>query len=181
MYEKAGNDKKEEGRKEERKSLDEELAALKQSSRESKRAEASPFVEFETGCRGSVFLLSKEAKDITSEQPDELNHTLEGGLGTSGSAKKQRCDESSEGFAAVPQVETEASRLTDKKLEYKPSWEPLELVHKVFEDIRNEDDGRVPASRFVTRIIPMQGRLELVVDILIALSNSFAPICYRIS
>ena len=157
MYEKDGNKKKQEDQKEERQSLDEELAALKQTASKSAKAESSsPFVEFKTGCRGSVFLLSKEANESTLELSDKVDDANKSGPGGISPAKRQRCDESSEA-AAVPNGPQEASKTPEKKVEYKPSWEPLELVQKIFEDVGRGDDSSIPGSRFVTRIIPIQG------------------------
>ena len=126
-----------------KKSFEDELEDLKNKGNVEKE---SPFVVFETGCRGSVFVLRKQ--DVETKQDDDTqgdnNESNE-----EPSKKKQR----QEGLT------------TTEKDAFTPSggspWDPLTMADAIFQDCINQitsdaDGNTIPGSRFVTRIIPIQ-------------------------
>jgi tRNA(Ser,Leu) C12 N-acetylase TAN1 len=139
-------------------SLEEELAALK-----NKKSKEPAFVEFETGCRGTVFLLLNEAFNCTdgiSKSSTEIDSSAkeieasDSDPGTAPLKKKQRLEEDSRGNG----IKDDPEAVDEDKNNGLTSWNPLETVESIFKDCveQGDDSKSIPGSRFVTRIIPMQ-------------------------
>jgi tRNA acetyltransferase TAN1 len=126
-------------RKENKKlNLDEEIASLKDSST---IHHGSPFTVYDTGCRGTVFVLytgvAKAEEPVTTENNDN---------GTKSKPKRAKVENADE---------TENVKRDGNKPEHDDCrWDPLKFVCRVVEDMKNAK--RYPSSRFVTRIIPIQ-------------------------
>ena len=144
-------------------SLDDELKMLR--SKQSKSHHHPHFAVYETGCRGTVFVLcttpgcnlippisvegneKSKTKESGNEEDGSEHHDLDGA-----EKKKARLDEqkpSSEDSESKPKP-AEKEDTAVKKL-----WDPIETVRNVLEDLE-KGSKQMPRSRFVTRMIPIQ-------------------------
>lgn len=163
-------------------SLDDEIAMLQDQSKRSQRS-GLPFSVYETGCKGTVFLLHTES---ATPKPKggipTTSSTIENEATDEPASKKPRIDLEKDGDLKDGSLEeTNESSLPgvvhktvpSPSQTKKDSWDSAPTVLEVFEDVLKEvgsgkaqpsDDstatGRVsssiPSSRFVTRMIPIQ-------------------------
>lgn len=154
-------------------SLDDEIALLK-----TRKKKDYLLSEFDTGCRGTVSLLcvlpgcalvGPMNKASTKEDENENDNDEQ-------PTKKQKGDQDSteapDNEAAKPEPEEETNEKSTKPQPplprlYDPSiptpWDPLAVVHKIITDIQaNNTDA--PSSRFISRMIPIQGTCYATMD-----------------
>jgi len=158
-------------------SLDEELAKLKKSKTGGGTNEFSPpFDTYDTGVRGVVFLLCTgcslivplrvKSQDGDKEDGDEDDEDSPGG--TTSSTKKAKVTAAAtamsvkKGDKESAKDEKAAREKSGEQLEKDamdpnlPFWNPLDVVHRVVEDIEKGRGGSFPSSRYITRMIPIQ-------------------------
>jgi tRNA acetyltransferase TAN1 len=161
-------------------SLEEELKMLK--SKEAV-ARSSMFDVYETGCRGTVFVLctipgcnlipsiksedkKPEGESESKSEPDkkagndfcdveEVEAEAEEGL----QAKKQRQEEPDPGNdetkSGEEQKEEDTSPKQSEESSSEPPWDPIATVRNIMSDLE-KNSKTAPSSRFVTRMIPIQ-------------------------
>lgn len=156
------NDEDNKKKTEQKMSLEEEISALKKQ----KNGDC-PFSLYETGCRGTVFVLctlpgcnlippiqstssAKKAREQEqqgeSEGESKRQRTLEDAVEEDGDRKQE------------PKDTANSSRHDDEILSSPCVWDPLETVRTIITDLQQtqqHDDTKV-SSRFVTRMIPIQ-------------------------
>jgi tRNA(Ser,Leu) C12 N-acetylase TAN1 len=151
-------------------SLDQELALLKEKTNMSD----IPFQMFDTGCKGTVFLvctlpgaqLIEPLKQSLIVKEDSCFANDDDSLEVS-TTKKQRpndksaADETFTSSTALPSsVAVVDSSTTNNPSSNNMPWDPLETVANIIRDMQQEaSDGKassIPSSRFISRIIPMQ-------------------------
>jgi tRNA(Ser,Leu) C12 N-acetylase TAN1 len=126
-------------RKESKKlTLDEEIAVLNDKST---IHHGSPFTVYETGCRGTVFILYTAGVSI----PEEPTTTESNDSGTDPISKRAKVENANE----TGNIKCNADKPTSDD-----RWDPVKFVVRVVEDMNNAK--RYPSSRFITRIIPIQ-------------------------
>lgn len=157
-------------------SLEDELAELKKDAGEGNskpKFDYGPFSEYETGCRGTIFLMChlpdcslvpipKAKKEVidgegdaaTSEEPD---------------AKKVKTEEEPKGEDDKKEEEKETEETTPENDNHKTLWDPTLTVRRAMEDLQKESESGqrnfgVPGSRFVVRMIPMQATCFASID-----------------
>lgn len=144
-------------------SLDEELAQLKKQ----RGGDELPFRVADTGCKGTVFLLCKLEESYLIPKPAPAPADEESDSSES-SHKRAKTDE-----AAPSSQQTAAADATQKSdsTRIEPCWDPMVTIKQVFEDLKQETSTKdVPApknflaSRFVTRMIPIQASCNASVE-----------------
>jgi tRNA acetyltransferase TAN1 len=145
--------------------LEEEIEALKKANK--KPAADDPFGVYETGCRGTVFVLCTlpGCPLIPPIQPtriDGTKHIKKGAAGKDegdGPSKKQKLDdvpkdEKDETVEETPVVNSSIAN---------PVWDPLDSVRSIIGDLERSvsapntaSQSGIPSSRYVTRMIPIQ-------------------------
>eukprot|EP00934_Nitzschia_sp_Nitz4_P006307 Nitzschia sp. Nitz4//scaffold161_size51353//9361//10359//NITZ4_006941-RA/size51353-processed-gene-0.56-mRNA-1//1//CDS//3329537888//6297//frame0 len=122
-------------------SLEEELKQLKEQ-RETDNNDVLSFGIFETGCRGTVFVLhtDPDSDNKTSNENDESDK------------KRARTDDN------APNDKTTTTTTTDSQSIPVPTWDPVPLVQQVLSDLKSDSAQakQAPGSRFVWRMIPIQ-------------------------
>ncbi|CAJ1926354.1 unnamed protein product [Cylindrotheca closterium] len=155
-------------------SLEEELKAL----RSTKASSSSHFTQYETGSKGSVFLMcSAEGCQlippivVDSDEGDNNDEKKkkkkidDDSTESQGTSKKQRTgdynkDDNTASAAAAAAKSTPANDATGKNDDNQEGsnskpWDPVPVVCKVLADVESNVTS-APSSRFVTRMIPMQ-------------------------
>lgn len=160
-------DNKEKKEKEDNKklSLEDELAELKKDT-DKPKFDYGPFSEYETGCRGTVFLMCHlpdcNLVPIPKVKKEEEDAKSEGGPDAK-KAKTEDDDKKEEEEKA--KTEDTKSEADDKKEtnsnDNKQIWDPTVTVRRTLEDLHQESESKqrnfaIPGSRFVVRMIPMQ-------------------------
>jgi tRNA(Ser,Leu) C12 N-acetylase TAN1 len=155
-------------------SMEEELKMLKS------KADARMFGVYETGCRGTVFVLCtipgcnlipaikcEDKKPEGESGPDPDNDKKAGNDCCDGGeveaegvqAKKQRQEEPDPGNdekkSGKEETVEETSPKKSEELSSEPSWDPIATVRNIMSDLK-QNSKTAPSSRFVTRMIPMQ-------------------------
>jgi tRNA(Ser,Leu) C12 N-acetylase TAN1 len=146
-------------------SLEEEIEALKKANR--KPAADDPFGVYETGCRGTVFVLCTlpGCPLIPPIQPTRIDgslHTKKGAGGGKdegdGPSKKQRLEEGAE----KDHIAQESPVVVHSSIA-NPVWDPLDSVRSIIGDLERSvsspntaSQSGIPSSRYVTRMIPIQ-------------------------
>ena len=131
-------------------SLEQELELLQQQKRTDTQG---PFRVFDTGCAGTVFFMYKGDEDDKGDPSADL--------------KSQNDDNQPMDAETAPNKRIRSSNTDDKQSSSSPSslaspsstvaWDPVVTVRAVFDDIvKNNTDKRIPGSRFVTRMVPIQ-------------------------
>lgn len=123
--------------------LEQELAALQ---KQTPRDAPGPFRLFDTGCAGTVFFMyAKEANDEdTSNPPDQ---------GDSEDTRNKRPRHST----TTSDEEQSSTAKTDSSDVRSISFDPVKTVKRVASDIVDDKATTdAPASRFLTRMIPVQ-------------------------
>lgn len=142
-------------------SLEEEIEALKKANR--KPAADDPFGVYETGCRGTVFVLCTlpGCPLIPPIQPTRIDgslHLKKGAGNEEGDApaKKQRLE------AAQKDVTEDETPVVHSSIA-NPVWDPLDSVRSIIQDLERSvsspntaSQSGIPSSRYVTRMIPIQ-------------------------
>jgi tRNA acetyltransferase TAN1 len=145
-------------------SLEEEIEALKKANR--KPAADDPFGVYETGCRGTVFVLCTlpGCPLIPPIQPTRIDGTLHLKKGAGNEegdvpAKKQRLED---GPTAQKDDTEEETPVVHSSIA-NPVWDPLGSVRSIIQDLERSvsspntaSQSGIPSSRFVTRMIPIQ-------------------------
>ena len=169
-------------------SLEDEIAMLKKNKKKDYLLS-----EYDTGCRGTVSLLCVlpgcalvGAMDKASTKNNETKNDDDDQL-----TKKQKVDqdvmEAPDNQAAKPEPTEETNEESSKPQQllprlYDPSiptpWDPLEVVQKIITDIQiNNTDA--PSSRFISRMIPIQGTcyatIDEITDLVGALLDAYLP------
>ncbi|GFH48648.1 hypothetical protein CTEN210_05124 [Chaetoceros tenuissimus] len=170
------------GNEDKRLTLEEELALLQkgasadavlQSDKQKggKGWQKSPFREYTTGCKGTTFLMctNKDCELIkttisTAKTHHEKMNVKSQETPLSGT-KRASTDEEDISEDTVQVSKKQKVESTTEKEEIskgeatqcipKNKWDPIQTVHDIFEDVRN-NDTTAPRSRFVTRLIPIQ-------------------------
>eukprot|EP00557_Chaetoceros_sp_GSL56_P004951 CAMPEP_0176494716 /NCGR_PEP_ID=MMETSP0200_2-20121128/10261_1 /TAXON_ID=947934 /ORGANISM="Chaetoceros sp., Strain GSL56" /LENGTH=423 /DNA_ID=CAMNT_0017892525 /DNA_START=52 /DNA_END=1323 /DNA_ORIENTATION=- len=145
----------------------------------------APFRVYDTGCRGSVFIMctmancelvqttistakhlheeggngDDDGKTCNSARDDDLNHKDDGNL-EDPINQKRKCiqeDTSCDDDTTHKKQKVVVVGANEEELisKYGGTWDPIETVKTIFRDVR-EKNKLVPRSRFVTRIIPIQ-------------------------
>jgi hypothetical protein len=150
-------------------SLEDELKQLQQQS--SATVDTSSFAVYDTGCRGTIFVLctlpnchliepiqteyqrakAVESSTIIADKADSVvkdrsDHDY------AVSSKKQKTPKS-EDSKLLPATKLGAITNISKEI---PVWDPIATVDSVFADRSSDTNLVVPSSRFVTRMIPIQ-------------------------
>jgi tRNA acetyltransferase TAN1 len=150
-------------------SLEEEIEALKKANR--KPAADDPFGVYETGCRGTVFVLCTlpGCPLIPPIQPTRIDGTLhiKKGAGAGGKdegdgpCKKQKLEV--EGGSTAEKAETVQETPVVHSSIANPVWDPLDSVRSIIGDLERSvsspntaSQSGIPSSRYVTRMIPIQ-------------------------
>lgn len=131
----------------------------------------SPFREYTTGCKGTTFLmctnkdceLIKTTISTAKAHHEKLNaDSQETPLSGTKRANTDVEDKSEDTVQVSKKQKVENSTEKEEimKVEATQStpeikWDPIQTVHDIFEDVRN-NDTTAPRSRFVTRLIPIQ-------------------------
>jgi tRNA(Ser,Leu) C12 N-acetylase TAN1 len=147
-------------------SLEEEIEALKKANK--KPAADDPFGIYETGCRGTVFVLCTlpGCPLIPPIQPMSIDGTVHQKKSAENEAgdvpaKKQRL-ESGSGSNAHKDDGSEQPPVNHASIA-NPVWDPLYAVRSIVQDLEQSVSAPstaiqsgIPSSRFVTRMIPIQ-------------------------
>jgi tRNA(Ser,Leu) C12 N-acetylase TAN1 len=134
-------------------SLEDELKQLQ--SKSSNSADTSTFAVYDTGCRGTIFILCAlpNCHLIEPIQTDyQRAKAAESRVDVQASFKKPKTLES-EDSTPVPTIE---SLVASNMPRDPPIWDPLATVDSVLADRSVNTDVSAPSSRFVTRMIPIQ-------------------------
>jgi tRNA acetyltransferase TAN1 len=171
-------------------SLEDEIKILK-----SKKGNSHPgFAVYETGCRGTIFILrttpgcnlippvkvensvkneSKDTKDEKESGPaakkprvEDKDPKLSAGDATESKDAKDEKEAGPE--AKKPRAEDKnpkasAGDATATEEPIKPQWDPIETVRTILSDLE-KGEKKMPSSRFVQRMIPMQATCFASVD-----------------
>ena len=145
-------------------SLEEELKQLQaHQSKKTPSDKPQNFGIFETGCRGTVFVLctvpdsqlipsikqdkSNASNAIDSKEPEHKRQK------TSAQEKpKQDSDEKSSKGHEDKDCDTTST--TNSSLQ--AIWDPVSTVRRILKDLQNDTAKDAPGSRFVTRMIPIE-------------------------
>jgi tRNA acetyltransferase TAN1 len=148
--------------------LEEEIEALKQANK--KPAADDPFGVYETGCRGTVFVLCTlpGCPLIPPIQPTRIDGTLHVKKGAAGNeegeapAKKPRL-EGDDSTAQKDDTDTVEETPVPHASIANPVWDPLDSVRSIVQDLERSVSSPntaslagIPSSRYVTRMIPIQ-------------------------
>lgn len=165
-------------------SLEEELKQL-QSKQNKDDDSPSAFSVYDTGCRGSVFVLCslpnceiiepiqteyQKSKLMVAAGAGELeqqqsttdeNVTTKEALGedadaTETTSKKFKTDDEMSPAATTKSETPEPSTTNLPPLSDPPVWDPIATVDQILEDRLSNTITEAPLSRFVTRMIPIQ-------------------------
>jgi len=155
-------------------SLEEEISMLKKNKYGVNSDEENPFILYETGCRGTVFLMHKKKTCLDSEKEEISDKHLnkDETLIKSVSSKRQKNDvevstdslltskkDNIEGCESKlnDKIDASSSRETsepDKSID-KNCWNPVPLTERLFNDLLS-NSASSPSSRFVVKVIPIQ-------------------------
>ena len=135
----------------------------------------SPFRVYETGCRGTVFIMctmpdseliatqistakafhSKHQDTKIQEEGEEKEYTKSEGRETSETCfSKTKRKQQNENLDITSSC-AKKQKVTDEGPKESYKWDPIETVNSILQDIR-EDKTETPRSRFVSRMVPMQ-------------------------
>lgn len=149
-------------------SLEDELMILK-SKGGALDESLSSFSEYETSCRGTVFLLCTipdcnliptiQTQYMMSKKSDDKNHkkvmNSDDGITTDVKAEKQKKEVHCEGTQVPPPKKLDDTPTIISSKDILP-WDPIKTVRRIMSDIGDDLDKATPRSRFVTRMIPIQ-------------------------
>ena len=175
----SNNNKEEEASSEQPKkalSLEDELAQLKSENKTNSSSQHpnnrgrghGPFAVYETGCKGTVFVLCTAPdcalipKIVVATKEEEANHEEEEDGEPSAKKPKTEPAAQSEEKKNTATTNNEAAKDDKQTLSSTSKWDPVETVRSVMDDLRKEStlgessNKGIPGSRFVSRMIPMQ-------------------------
>lgn len=130
-------------------SLEDEIAMVKKMPKDN----MSFLKVYDTGCRGTVFLMSTRQNSqlveaVQSRAPKPISSR---NGGSKHITSKDEDDRDENNFR-----ESKRIKLTKNDQESKSSeWDPVPTVESIFQGIK-DDDHHAPSSRFVTRMVPIQ-------------------------
>mmetsp|Transcript_27625 Transcript_27625/g.81217 ORF Transcript_27625/g.81217 Transcript_27625/m.81217 type:complete len:412 (-) Transcript_27625:355-1590(-) len=164
--------------KEKELSLDEEIALLQGgasadevlhvsisgASTDAKRK--SPFVVYDTGCKGTVFVMCSlpncdliPAQGPEATVSDETKIVSDNGMTTSANESGDCGGDRNATKKRKFEVQDGADGSKVDEASVTPPWDPMDTVHRVLDDLSQTKAltaSDAPGSRFVTRMIPIQ-------------------------
>jgi THUMP domain len=129
--------------------LDNEIAKLRQDrSKFSSSSPDSPFVIYETGCKGTVLILYQTSCIAPTAPPDVTNET-------SRKSKYKDTTQTETNF----DVDRKGTVPSDERIKVENKntneWDPLAVVKRIVEDMKLKSPNYT-SSRYISRMIPIQ-------------------------
>jgi tRNA acetyltransferase TAN1 len=167
-------------------SLDDELAQLQSKNKASgykhqNLAHNGPFAVYETGCRGTVFVLCTlpncslipkvVKKQIDNGEEDNEDHGADKGKNdTEPTAKKQKSEQDNDAAKEEGTADETCANSDPAGNVSAAAYDPTETVRRVIDDIQQEITNKsshkrnIPGSRFIMRMIPIQATCYASID-----------------